>query len=52
MADEIHSEPAFPSQPGNAQATEHNGGDGRRGAIRSYAARLMREHGNTGPSPQ
>ena len=49
-------EPAFPSRPGNAQATEHNGGDGRRGATRSHAQRIsLREHGEDGehrPSPQ
>ena len=42
-------EPAFPSRPGNAQATEHNGGDGRRGATRSHAQRTsLREHGEDG----
>jgi putative transposase len=42
-------EPAFPSRPGNAQATEHNAGDGRRGATRSHAQRTsLREHGEDG----
>ena len=42
-------EPAFPSRPGNAQATEHSGGDGRRGATRSHAQRTsLREHGEDG----
>jgi hypothetical protein len=40
---------AFPSRPGNARATEHNGGDGRRGATQSHAQRaLKREHGEAG----
>jgi hypothetical protein len=42
-------EPAFPSRPGNAQATEGNAGDGRSGATRSHAQRaLSREHGEAG----
>ena len=41
--------PAFPSRPGNAQATERNGGDGRSAATRSHAQRaLAREHGEDG----
>jgi hypothetical protein len=44
--------PAFrwrASRPGIAQATEHNGGDGRRGATRSHAQRTsLREHGDDG----
>ncbi len=42
-------EPAFPSRPGNAQATARNEGDGRRGATRSHAqSALAREHGEAG----
>jgi len=42
-------EPAFPSRPGNAQATARNEGDGRRGATRSHAqSALAREHGEDG----
>ena len=50
-------EPAFPSRPGSAQATERNGGDGRSGATRSHAQRAlsrasMARMASTGPSPQ
>jgi putative transposase len=39
-------EPAFPSRPGNGQATARNGGDGRSAATRSHAqSALAREHG-------
>jgi putative transposase len=42
-------EPAFPSRPGNAQATARNAGDGRSGATRSHAqSALAREHGEDG----
>ena len=43
-------EPAFPSRPGSAQATERNAGDGRSGATRSHAQRtsFAREHGEDG----
>ena len=42
-------EPAFPSRPGNARATERNGGEERSGATRSHAQRaLAREHGEVG----
>jgi hypothetical protein len=41
--------PAFPSRPGKAKATAHNGGDGRSGATRSHAQRApAREHGEDG----
>ena len=39
-------EPAFPSRPGNAPATERNGGAGRSAATRSHAQRS--EHGEDG----
>jgi putative transposase len=39
-------EPAFPSRPGSAEATERNEGDGRSRATRSHAQR--REHGEDG----
>jgi putative transposase len=50
-------EPAFPSRPADAQATERNGGDGRSGATRSHAQRAlsrasMARMASTGPSPQ
>jgi len=50
-------EPAFPSRPGNAQATERNEGDGRSGATRSHAQRAlsrasMARLASTGPSPK
>ena len=50
-------EPAFPSRPGNAQATERNAGDGRSRATRSHAQRAltrasMARMASTGPSPQ
>jgi hypothetical protein len=50
-------EPAFPSRPGSAQATERNEGDGRSGATRSHAQRAlsrasMARLASTGPSPQ
>ena len=50
-------EPAFPSRPGSAQATERNGGDGRSTATRSHAQRAlsrasMARLASTGPSPQ
>ena len=48
-------EPAFPSRPGNAQATARNEGDGRSGATRSHAQRAfasMARMASTGPSPQ
>jgi transposase InsO family protein len=42
-------EPAFPSRPGNAQATARNAGDGRSGATRSHAqSAVAREHGEDG----
>ena len=42
-------EPAFPSRPGSAQATERNEGDGRSRATRSHAQRAVsREHGEAG----
>jgi putative transposase len=45
-------EPAFPSRPGNAQATARNAGDGRSGATRSHAqSALAREHGEDGEHP-
>jgi putative transposase len=41
--------PAFPSRPADAHATERNEGDGRTGATRSHAQRLLgREHGEDG----
>jgi len=48
-------EPAFPSRPGSAQATERSGGDGRSGATRSHAQRAlsrasMARLASTGPS--
>jgi putative transposase len=50
-------EPAFPSRPGSAQATERNEGEGRSGATRSHAQRAlsrasMARLASTGPSPQ
>jgi transposase InsO family protein len=50
-------EPAFPSRPGSAQATERSEGDGRSGATRSHAQRAlsrasMARLASTGPSPQ
>jgi putative transposase len=50
-------EPAFPSRPGSAQATERNEGEGRSGAARSHAQRAlsrasMARLASTGPSPQ
>jgi hypothetical protein len=49
-------EPAFPSRPGNAQAAARNEGDGRSGATRSHAqrvlARVLARMASTGPSPQ
>jgi transposase InsO family protein len=50
-------EPAFPSRPGSAQATERNEGDGRSGATRSHAQRAlsrasMARLASTGPSPR
>ena len=49
-------EPAFPSRPGSAQATERSEGDGRSGATRSHAQRAlsrasMARMASTGPSP-
>ena len=42
-------EPAFPSRPGSAQATERNEGDGRSGATRSRGQHVLsREHGEDG----
>ena len=42
-------EPAFPSRPGNAQATARNEGDGRSRATRSHAQRALgAEHGEDG----
>ena len=42
-------EPAFPSRPGAAKATERNGGEARSGATWSHAQRaLSREHGEDG----
>jgi putative transposase len=42
-------EPAFPSRPGNAQATARNAGEGRSRATRSHAqSALAREHGEDG----
>jgi transposase InsO family protein len=42
-------EPAFPSRPGNAQATARNAGDGRSRATRSHAqSALAHEHGEDG----
>ena len=42
-------EPAFPSRPDGAKATERSAGDGRSGATRSHAQRaLAREHGEDG----
>ena len=42
-------EPAFPSRPGSAKATERNAGDGRSRATRSHAqSALAREHGEAG----
>jgi putative transposase len=50
-------EPAFPSRPGSAQATQRNEGDGRSRATRSHAQRAlsrasMARLASTGPSPQ
>jgi putative transposase len=50
-------QPAFPSRPGSAQATERNAGDGRSRATRSHAQRAlsrvsMARMASTGPSPQ
>jgi putative transposase len=50
-------EPAFPSRPGSAVATERNEGDGRSRATRSHAQRAlsrasMARLASTGPSPQ
>jgi hypothetical protein len=50
-------EPVFPVPTWQRPShTEHNGGDGRRGAARSHAQRIsLREHGEDGkhrPSPQ
>jgi putative transposase len=50
-------EPAFPSRPGSAQATERNEGDGRSGATRSHAQHAlsrasMARMASTGPSQQ
>jgi putative transposase len=42
-------EPAFPSRPGSAEASERNAGDGRSRATRSHAqSALAREHGEVG----
>jgi transposase InsO family protein len=50
-------EPAFPSRPSSAKATERNEGDGRSRATRSHAQRAlsrtsMARLASTGPSPQ
>ena len=49
-------EPAFPSRPGSAQATERNEGDRRSGAIaaaqRAQSRASMARLACTGPSPQ
>src|SRR6202051_2898986 len=41
--------PAFPSRPDNSSDARRSGGDGRSGAARSHAQRLLwREHGEDG----